>query len=369
MKLDHESVQKVASMVFWSAANEAFGEEGKSYVNRLLNGVREFFKAIPPDQFGASFVFAYPVVAHENWEMGVTITRIATSLSVDDLPAYRRRIEDTSAVFITVRPDGCFDLATSNATPSHDQLSKRSLIFLNEDGIDQFIIGGHSEMMPKLVTGIRSNFAVPTVVSLEEALESYRRDAANVSCYILEKIWVGGRNGPRLVFENKPESTMRRSLERFLSTKLEGDVTVRAEHNTDETKPVDLSINWFGSRLRALIEIKWLGDSLNSDGTRLTSFRDARAQEGADQLVDYMDREVATDPNATLRGYLAVFDGRRRGIIDAVTPISAEDACYYRGREIVLTRDWAAERIDVAPLVRYFLEPRESMFARPEENT
>ena len=130
-----------------------------------------------------------------------------------------------------------------------------------------------------------------------------------------------------------------------------------------------MTLNWFGSRLRALIEIKWLGDSLtkDSDGTQFTSYRDARAQKGADQLVDYMDRELSTDPSGALRGYLAVFDGRRRGIINAEKPIPSEDACYYREREIVLTRDWAAERNDVAPLVRYFLEPRASQFAIPEE--
>ena len=236
MKLDHEAVQKVASMAFWGEANKAFGEEGVSYLNSLLNGVREFFKAIPPDQLTATFVFAYPVVEGENGEMGVTTTRIATSLRVDDLPAYGKRMEDAAAVFIKVRKDGRYDLATSKATPSPEQLSKQSLVFLNEEGIDRFVIGGRSEMMPKLVTGTRSNFAVPTVVGLEEALESYRQDAANVSCHILEKVWVGGRNGPRLVFVSRPEATMRRSLERFLSHEVGFRETYPFVRNTIRTR-------------------------------------------------------------------------------------------------------------------------------------
>ena len=357
-------------MVFRTDARNAFGEEGVACLDRLLNGVREFFRAIPPDQLSTTFIFAYRMGDGGVGEMDAAMSRIGTSLGVEDLPAYMRRMEDASAVVIQIRRDGRYDLAIATTTPLLERLSERALVFVNEDGIDQFVIGGRASRMPKLVTGARSNFAVATVGDLEEALERYRRDAADVSCPILAEVWVGGRDGPRLVFENRPEATMRRSLERFLSTRIRGDVSVRPEHNTDETRPVDLVVNWFGSKLRALIEIKWLGDSLTkrSDGTQFTSYRDARAQEGADQLVDYMDRERSTDPSAALRGYLAVFDGRRRRVIDPGTPIASDDACYFRERDVVLTRDWAAERSDVAPLVRYFLEPRASLFAPPGES-
>ena len=354
-------------MLFRTDARNAFGEEGVAGLGRLLNGVREFFRVIPPDQLATTFVFAYRMVEDDVGELDTAINGIATSLRVEDLPAYRSRMRGASAVVIKVWRDGRYDLATATTAPSLEPLSERSLVFVNEDGIDRFVIGGRLREMPKLVTGARSNFAVATVGDLDEALKRYRQDAAEVSCPILKKVWVGGRNGPRLVFKNRPEATMRRSLERFLSTRLRGDVSVRSEHNTDETRPVDLVVNWFGAKLRALIEIKWLGDSLtkDSDGTQFTSYRDARAQEGAKQLVDYLDREQSTDPSAALRGYLAVFDGRRRGVIDPETPIASGDACYYRGRDIALTRDWAAERSDVAPLVRYFLEPRASLFAPP----
>ena len=94
-------------------------------------------------------------------------------------------------------------------------------------------------------------------------------------------------------------------------------MSVRQEHNTDETRPVDLVVDWFGVKLRALIEIKWMGKSLtmDSDGTRFTTYGEARAQEGAGQLADYLAREQSTDPNVRLRGYLGglytFLDGRR----------------------------------------------------------
>lgn len=94
----------------------------------------------------------------------------------------------------------------------------------------------------------------------------------------------------------------------------------------------------------------------------------------AGMAVDDLSRrhgvsEQSTDPTAALRGYLTVFDGRRRGVIDAETPLAMENACHYRNQDIVLTRDWADERSDIAPVIRYFLEPRASHFAQPEEST
>ncbi len=356
-------------MIFWTDARDVFGENGVACLTSLLNRIREFFQQVPPDQMSTTFIFFYRMQDEGFDEVQDGMERIATALSLESVSGHRRRMEDASAILIDVRNDGRYDLIASMATPSLEPLSQRSLVFVNENGVDRFVIGGRSRTMPPLATGAASNFAVATVADLEEALEKYRQDAADVSCPILADIWVGGRNGHRLVLSNKPEAIMRRSLERFLNTRIRGDVSVRPEHNTDETKPVDLIANWFGSKLRALIEIKWLGDSLtkDSDGTKFTSYRDARAQEGADQLVDYVERERSTDPTVALKGYLVVFDGRRRNVVDPMTPLTSEDALYYRNRNIALTRDYASERTDIAPLVRYFLEPRSSHFAPPNE--
>ena len=357
-------------MIFWTDAQEVFGEDGVACLKSLLNGIREFFRAIPPDQMSTTFVFIYRMRDDSVDEIGEGMERIATALSLDSLSGHRRHIEDASAILIDVRNDGRYDLLASVTTPSLETLSETSLVFVNEDGVDRFIIGGRSKTMPVLATGAPSNFAVATVADLEGALEKYRQVAADVSCPILESIWIGCRSGHRLVLRNKPEATMRRSLAWFLNTSIKGDVAVRSEHNTDESKPVDLIVNWFGSKMRALIEIKWLGDSLTKDsnGTNFTRFRDQRAQEGADQLVDYMDRERSTDPTTSLKGYLVVFDGRRRNVTNPSTAITSENALYYRNKEIALTRDHAAERTDIAPLIRYFLEPRSSLFAPPSES-
>jgi hypothetical protein len=63
------------------------------------------------------------------------------------------------------------------------------------------------------------------------------------------------------------------------------DANARPEHNTDETKPVDIRVEWFASGAAALIEVKWLGRSTavprrpTTTGT-YTDYGPRRAQEG-----------------------------------------------------------------------------------------
>ena len=50
-------------------------------------------------------------------------------------------------------------------------------------------------------------------------------------------------------------------------------------------------------------------------------------------------------------------------------PIAADDACHFRNRELRLTRNYAREPSEIAPLIRYFFEPRGSLFAPPGQST
>ena len=354
-------------MGFSSDARDAFGEKGEDCLRQLLDCVRTFFQVVPPDGLSTTFVFVYWVRGNGGGtEDGMR--RIATSVDRGNLAGYRSRLEGAPVVVVGVRSDGRYDLDAVSTPPPLEALSKRSLVFVNENGgVDRVFIGGRSTTLPTLAIGARSNFAVATVSNLREALESYRQLAAHVKCHILAEVWEGGRDGPRLVFRNKPEATMRRSLESFLGVKIEGDVSVRPEHNTDESKPVDLVVDWFGSKQRALIEIKWMGLSLTADSgkSNFTSFGTSRVGEGANQLSDYLSREQSTDPSVSLLGYLAVFDGRRRNVTDPTTRIAAADALHYRDQDVHLAAEHASQQTGIAELVRFFLEPRESHFAAP----
>ena len=81
--------------------------------------------------------------------------------------------------------------------------------------------------------------------------------------------------------------------------------TVKREQIVDATHPVDIKVTWPAINNVALIEVKWLGDSGQ------TQYRDARANEGAKQLIDYLASSVQEEPDKHFVGYLTVFDGRR----------------------------------------------------------
>lgn len=83
------------------------------------------------------------------------------------------------------------------------------------------------------------------------------------------------------------------------------DNTVKREQIVDATHPVDIKVTWPAINNVALIEVKWLGDSGQ------TQYRDARANEGAKQLIDYLASSVQEEPDKHFVGYLTVFDGRR----------------------------------------------------------
>jgi hypothetical protein len=145
------------------------------------------------------------------------------------------------------------------------------------------------------------------------------------------------------------------------------DANVRPEQNTDETKPVDIRVDWFGSGASALIEVKWLGKSTAKPRTATptatyTEYGPPRAQEGADQLADYMDREVRHSHATAPRGYLVVFDARRRNVKSAQDRLSKADALHYAADQLTYNPDHSKLREDFAPPVRFYMKPRESYF-------
>jgi hypothetical protein len=159
----------------------------------------------------------------------------------------------------------------------------------------------------------------------------------------------------RICFKKKPEARMRQSLYQFLRAYLQ-DAEVRPEQNNDETHPVDVKVSWLFSIQRAIIEIKWLGDS-RDNGVIGTSYRPARANEGATQLASYLDQSQTWGSNVKTRGYLVVFDGRRRNVNDSTQALDEADGFYYRDKDIEYEPDYSKFRQDFATPVRFFMNP------------
>ena len=149
-----------------------------------------------------------------------------------------------------------------------------------------------------------SLFAETNFKTLEESLADYKvHSAKRTSCYILKGIWEDAR---RVVFKNKPESTMRDSLCQHISTTLRGVAEVRPEQNVDESHPVDIKVTFRQTNRVALIEIKWLGASRTEAGG-LTKYTNSRAEDGAKQLNDYIEENKDFSPLDECFGYLVVF--------------------------------------------------------------
>ncbi len=199
-----------------------------------------------------------------------------------------------------------------------------------------------------------SYFAIPTYKKLEIALEDYKVRFARVSnCPYLKDIWF---NNDRIYLKAGPEDLMRNSLHYFLYSQLR-DAEVRPEQNIDTSHPVDIKITWTLTNRLAIIEIKWLGRSLNQSGDSLTqNYTQARAVSGADQLKDYLDSNKSFAPDKITIGYLVVFDGRRRRTDPIIHSISQDNAEYYKNREIEYNPDYSTTRTDFAKPVRFFME-------------
>ena len=151
-------------------------------------------------------------------------------------------------------------------------------------------------------SAMSSIFSRPVYKELDDALDYYNnRYARDSSCMILSQVWT---NTSKREFVKKPEHYMRDSLWQCLQNVLRNH-TVKREQVVDATHPVDIKVTWPTMNNVALIEVKWLGDSGK------TKYRDLRANEGAMQLIEYIDSSVKEEPDKFFVGYLTVFDGRR----------------------------------------------------------
>lgn len=161
---------------------------------------------------------------------------------------------------------------------------------------------------------------------------------------------------------NHPEKIMRSSLAQHLRSSLRDLKVVRVneEQNQSETEPVDIEVSWGFTTHIALLEIKWLGKCLKSSGDELAAYThsESRAREGVPQLEGYIDEAHERNPGYEIRGYLVVFDGRRKGVRKWLPgEVSAADAWHYKECDIDYG-ETIPDRNDFRVPVRLYLEPK-----------
>lgn len=347
-------------------AHEKFGDIGVNKLSFLMDRLRLFYQNYPIENVSCSLTFIIKVDdTISNPILSTTQLKGKRQLlSLDDVHVHLNSLSGKSVIF-QILGDGTYELCYAESHPVFvkDELLNNHIIYCFSNQKEIFYIGDYVDEVIPISPLFPSTFCTPTYHTLNDALNTYYLKMAREStCKILQNIWYGNATGPRLLLNNKPEYIMRNSLTQALSMTLK-DADVRAEQNTDESKPVDIKISWLHSKATALIEIKWLGSSVKvspKDPSKpYTTYSDSRAHDGAHQLINYIDNEYTSSPDRIPQAYLVIFDARRNNLKGPDDTIAKEDAFHFENEDIVYDEKFDSLDYFNKPL-RFYLRPRYS---------
>jgi hypothetical protein len=322
-------------------AQEVFGEAGLAAIFDVMKSVKELFRHVEPERVtGRVIVFR----------------RIpGESPDIQPPPASFSALSDTSVDLIfEVASDGrCY---RSSFTGAIEELAATAVVYHYNNSREEFLAGAQRKPVLQLDLSAPSQFSIPTLSTLREALQLYAVESVREStCHVFEQTW---KDANRIFFIPGPEKLMRRSLTQFLRNRLGGDHDVWPEQNVNEKNPVDIQVApRFSNNRLMIIEIKWLGDSLTDDGRITVRHRNARAQEGADQLADYLDEQRRFAPSRVTHGYYVIIDGRRAKLRPDTVSLSHEDGLHFENVEIPFAPARHVDRDDFDPPYRMFARP------------
>lgn len=345
---DLERLRTLVEGDYAAALERAYGAVGMERLRLLATALEAIHDQLAYElmQDGVT-VFATIDPAQRPLDAGTTI-----SATVARLPSLVRGRA-------TIQVLGYDDLLVSTDDYDPFALAEEAVVY-RFDGADHFVVDGalHEVINP---TPFPSLWGTPTFFELEDALEFYRDSIALVcDCDILaEELWHDSDR--RWILRNSPEDTMQHSLWRYLRQTLRGKnrvAEVDREQPVAGLRPPDIKITWSETTRIALIEVKWIGASVNKPGDGLSTFvpDESDANDGAQQLAHYLDANFRRAPNHQTKGYLVVFDARRRNLRFDTTELSYEDAMYYLMRDILWEPDHAT-RHDFADPLRCFMQP------------
>lgn len=112
----------------------------------------------------------------------------------------------------------------------------------------------------------------------------------------------------RNILKNKPEHYMRDQLIIYLTDHMK--YTFTREPELGQSKR-ELDVYFDVSGELYFIEIKWLGVSINDQGSGLaTEYTDSRARSGVTQTLEYIEELMNSAERGLRHGYLAIYDAR-----------------------------------------------------------
>ena len=345
IRLNSDAVNALLESHYVSSIQRDYGDAGIKALRRLLEALHNVYYYIAPENL------QHPLVLFKTLEDRFRPIPDAaiTIVNTDTLTQ-----EVRGRVFIQIL-DNDQMLLWRDIAPDIGQLSEQAIVYEYNTGSEIFILKGLRKEVPRIAFSGPSTFAIPTFTDLRSALEHYRTKSVRYcSCPILGQVW---SDNDRIFFKNAQEFLMRQSLTYFLKATLRDDAEVRPEQVVDESHPVDIKVTWGYAQRLALIEIKWLGTPRYDDGHLGKAYSDSRANDGAAQLSDYLDKNARQVPTHITRGYLVIIDGRRRGLREDTATIDTENGLYYQNKEIEFDPRFHEIRADFEVPIRMFVEP------------
>lgn len=331
-------------------AQEVFGDAGLNAIFQVMETVQALYRHVEPERIGGQ----------------VIIFRDTTPPTAGTAARQRGPVADFATLANQDIENLCFEIAVDGRPYVHDlgqrpfeQLAQTGVVYRYYAETEEFLAGTQRKPVFRFDASARSQFSVPTFSDLREALTHYARDNVREStCYIFRRVW---RDANRLFFNAGPEDLMRDSLVQFLTNRLGGNHDIWPEQIVNEANPVDIRVRpRFQNNRLMLIEIKWLGDSAAANGHVTARHRNARAQEGADQLAFYLDEQRRTAPAHVIQGYYVIIDARRRNLPEnALEPatITRADGLHYENAELTFDPARHEARLDFDPPYRMFACP------------
>lgn len=200
-------------------------------------------------------------------------------------------------------------------------LSKNYYVFFfGEDGINRYANGAILEDKNVFYTAEErmKYFRKKDISKINEVVREYANtfltQQYNYMCFFaddstLRQIKDGDKFLNKNILKNRPEHYMRDQFRQYLTDHMQYTFTIEPELGQSK-RELDIYFDVKGELY--FIEIKWLGKTINKDGTALsTTFYDnKRVEEGVIQSLEYIQELSNTSETNFRCGYLAVFDCR-----------------------------------------------------------
>lgn len=338
--------KKIAELLYIPMIIEDYGSDKIDFLLRLTKTISEIYKYLRFNDFDLVTVY----IAIDETSFLSSFIEISPNIikSYENLSQISGR-----QIVIEVKESGELHFIVDTEI---EVARENSIIYKHIKSTEtEIIFGKTSEKNLPSIPDADSYFSIQTYKDLELALEDYGTKIARHSeCVYLQTAWLDINN--KIFFKPKPEHILRDSLTQFLKMRLRNAET-RPEQIVDDSHPVDIKVTWSLASHLALIEIKWLGKSLESLGANFTEYNNQRALDGAKQLADYLDANIKQAPVKTTKGYLVIFDARRWQCNNNTTSVNAVNGLYYVNKDIVFSPDYHNIRQDFAKPIRFFLKP------------